>query len=125
MIDFCLNETGTLLRNDIDLVLQQIDMLFDTEPNEVIGEKTYGCDLTKYVWDPLIGANTISSKVKSIIEGQCDLRGYTVDVNTYILDGTRNDIILVQITLSKAGGDGTYKKTYKIGESGDDTSYNI
>jgi hypothetical protein len=41
-MDFHLNNGESFLKRDIDYVLQQIDMLFDTTPREVLGDTEYG-----------------------------------------------------------------------------------
>ena len=51
MIDFNLNKGKAILNNDVDLILQQIDMLFDTTPNEVLGFEDYGTKYDYYLYN--------------------------------------------------------------------------
>ena len=51
MKDFHLNKGVPILDRNIDLLLQQIDMLFDTNPREVLGDLTYGTRYDKYLYN--------------------------------------------------------------------------
>ena len=39
MKDFCVDLKAVTISNEIDLLIQQIDMIFDTNPTEVFGEE--------------------------------------------------------------------------------------
>lgn len=112
MKDFCLNSDNVTLNNERDLILQQIDMLFDTDYNEVLGEYTYGTDFRQFLWDMQKSNDDISSYTRSVISANVDLMGWSLDVETTLLHGTENDIILVSITISKNLSN--YEKTYMI-----------
>ena len=62
MIDFSL--TGEpILNNDIALVLQQIDILFDTIPTEVLGYEDFGTKYHKFLFDLNISNEAIKYTV--------------------------------------------------------------
>ena len=113
MIDFCLNESAVLLEHDVDLVLQQIDMLLDTSPKEVLGEPNYGSDYEKFIWDLTANEGIIESYIEQNIKNNVDLQGFDLDVVVDIYMGQRNDIIMVLIELRKEGT--VYQKIYNIG----------
>ena len=50
MNDFNLNNGRGALNDDIDLILQQIDILFDTNPREVFGNESFGTTYDKYLY---------------------------------------------------------------------------
>ena len=51
MIDFCASEDEVVLDSELDLIIQQIDMLFSTTPMDVIGCPNYGSAYEKFIYD--------------------------------------------------------------------------
>ncbi len=111
MKDFCLDDKNVFVVDERDVLVQQIDMLFDTTPDEVIGEE-YGTQFYDFLWDMTASANDISDYTKSVIYKNVNLMGWKVDVDTQLLQGTQNDIILITVKLSKY--DTSFEKTYKV-----------
>lgn len=109
--DFCLNTENSTIIDERTSILQQIDMVFDTREDEVFGE-TYGSDFEQFLWDMKASTRDISEYTESVIYGYVDLKGWELDVKTQFLEGTKNDIILITIKLSKYGS--IFEKTYKI-----------
>lgn len=112
MIDFCLTTDAPILEHDVDLVLQQIDMLFDTDYHDVLGDDLYGSDYRKFLYNLTISNAAIEDYTLNNINKNVDLMGFTVSAEVNILLGELNDIILVTIELRKEGD--IYEKTYKI-----------
>lgn len=111
MKDFCLNDNKVFVSDEVESLLQQIDVLFDTNPTEVFGEE-YGSRFYDFLWDMNASANDISEYTKTVIYKYVKLNGWTLDVTTDIIQGTLNDIILIHIQLSKY--DETYEKIYRV-----------
>lgn len=112
MVDFNSDTTAPLLEAEGDLVLQQIDMLFDTRKGEVLGSYSYGTDFEKFLWNLQVSNEKISSYVKSVISSSIDTLGFNIDVDTTILYGTSDDIILIRINIRKPGYN--IERIYKI-----------
>lgn len=112
MIDFNSSTSSPVLEFEGDLVLQQIDMLFDTKKGDVLGEYNYGTDFERFLWNLQISNSTISRYVENVVRSSVDLLGFELEVNTTILYGTSDDIILIQVGIRKYG----YKldRTYRI-----------
>lgn len=111
MVDFNLNSGAPVVNNEIDLIIQQIDILFDTNKREVHGNPDYGCTYDEFLFNLTVSNSAIEYAV------ECDLRelqlfDYQPTVEAYILEGTLNDIILLKIGLAK--GNLYYEKTYKF-----------
>lgn len=111
MKDLSISGNDIFISNESDLIIQQIDLLFDTNENEVFGE-TYGCNFYDFLWDLTVSASDITNYTLSMIYANVNLFGWTVDAETNILHGTENDIILVTIKISNSGT--TIEKTYKV-----------
>lgn len=112
MKDLCLTKDSITLTDEADLIIQQIDMLLDTDYGEVLGTYTYGSDLRQYLWDMRASATEISDYVTGVIRANVHLFGWTMTVDTSLLQGTQNDIIIIKITLNK--NNNTIEKTYKV-----------
>lgn len=111
MIDFCNTEDAPILVNDIDIVIQQIDMLFDTADNEVLGDEEYGSEFESLLYDISASDSYIERYVEGVLE-KIDKRGYSISVKASTHEGTLNDIILIRITLKR--GDEAWQKIYNI-----------
>lgn len=111
MVDFSLNNDEVLVNDEVGLILQQIDLLFDTHEDEVYGE-AFGSNFYDLLWDMSISAADVAMYTLNLIKANVKLYGWDVDVDAYFLEGTQNDILLVKITLTN--GMQTIEKTYKV-----------
>ena len=111
MIDFNIDSGAPIKRGDIDLILQQIDILFDTEPGEVFGDDEFGSQYDDYLYQLNMSAENLKANIMSDITS-INLFGFIPDVEVYLLQGTEQDIALIDIELKR--GDEHYNKTYKI-----------
>lgn len=112
MIDFCNTEDAVKLENDLDLVVQQIDMLLGTDVSEVLGDPAYGSEYQNFLWDMNYTNRQIEEYANSHLEGNIDFLGFGHSVKVTLLQGTENDIILLNIKLFKDGWE--YEKIYNI-----------
>ena len=110
-MDFNINEGKAVLKGDIELVLQQIDVLFETSPREVLGNVDYGTEYDRYLYDLKVTNESLQSVVESDIQS-INLMGFTPKVTVYMFQGTERDIALIDIELTKDYN--TYRKIYKI-----------
>lgn len=111
MIDFNINNNSVLVSDDVKLLLQQIDILFDTTPREVFGYEEYGTKYDYYLYDLQLTSDGLKSAVESDINS-LNLLGFTPTVEVILLQGTEQDIAVINITLTR--DDETYFKNYKI-----------
>lgn len=113
MVDFSLYKRSgkSTINTEVDLIIQQVDLLFDTTPTEVLGDEHFGTQYDKYLYDVKLSADNLKNIIYSDIS-QLNLMGWTFDVEVYLLQGTEQDIALIQITFMK--GIESIKKTYKI-----------
>jgi hypothetical protein len=100
-----------ILSNDVELLIQQVDMLFGTDKNSVLGDLEYGTNYDKYLYTTGISNAAMESKILSDLN-TLNLFGFKPSVNVILLEGTARDIALIDITLT--GEYETYNKTYRI-----------
>lgn len=100
-----------ILSNDVELLIQQVDMLFGTDKNSVLGDLDYGTNYDKYLYTTGISNAAMESKIISDLN-TLNLFGFKPSVKVILLEGTARDIALIDITLT--GEYETYNKTYRI-----------
>ena len=103
MIDFCSTLDAVVLDQDVDLIIQQIEMLFDTRCGDVLGAYDFGTRFDTYLFNPNIGNQTVENEVTRYIEH-----------NVEFLAGTQHDIMLLKVTFSKETE--SYSKIYRVSQ---------
>jgi hypothetical protein len=111
MVDFNIDAGSPLKNGDIELLLQQIDILFDTYPKEVLGSEDFGTQYDDYLYRLKLSAANIKQRVISDISS-LELFDFVPDVEVHLLQGTEKDIVLIDINLIR--GEEKYNRTYKI-----------
>lgn len=114
MIDFALSNKfvdDVIIKNDLAYVLQQIDLLFNTDVNDVLGDTLYGSNYDKYLYTLGMSNANLESRILSDIKS-LDLAGFKPSVEVTIMEGTERDIAIIDITLS--GDYEEYNKSYVI-----------
>lgn len=111
MVDFDLNGNNPINNDDISLILQQIDILFDTAPKEVFGAETFGTRYDKYLYELKLSNESIKQNILTDLYS-LELFGFTPTVNVHLLQGTEQDIALIEIELNRE--EESYTKIYKI-----------
>lgn len=111
MQDFSISSDNVVLNRDLDLVLQQIDILFDTTPSEVLGDEDFGSRYDQFLYNLSVTNEGIKNQVISDLAG-IDLRGFVPRVEVYLMQGTEQDIALIKIELTRDSS--SYQRIYKI-----------
>lgn len=111
MIDFNLDAGSPTKNGDVALILQQIDILFDTTQKDVLGYETFGTKYDEYLYKLDISQEGLRQTILSDIESLY-LFDFTPSVEVHLLQGTERDIALVEIILVRDGE--KYEKVYKI-----------
>lgn len=112
MIDFNLTDDDRpTISTDLECLVQQIDIYFDTTPGQLIGDMFYGTEYDRFLHELKFDAPAIQDKMEQDLLS-LDLMGFTPYVKVYLLQGTEQDIALVQVDLVKSGR--SFSKTYKI-----------
>ena len=111
MIDFNIKSGSGVINSDLDIILQQIDLLFDTNRGEVLGDEAFGTQYDKYLYKLNISNEGLRSEVLSDLN-KIELFGFIPNVEVFMLQGTEQDIAIINIQLSRDRE--IYEKTYKI-----------
>ena len=111
MIDFCLNNRNSCINKEMELIIQQIDLLYDTNPNEVLGSEHYGSNYDIYLHNLNISNEGLRQQILSDLSN-IEMFGYNYDVQVYMLRATAEDIAIINIVISNDIN--KFEKTYKI-----------
>lgn len=111
MIDFNLEQGDLTINEDEALILQQLELLLDTYPKEVLGSDKFGTNYSEFLYDISLSNYYIEQTILSDIQ-TLELFDYNVDVKVEILEGTLNDIILARIVFYNNSR--SFEKLFKI-----------
>lgn len=111
MIDFNLKPSTPILNDDVSLILQQIDILFDTKPRELLGFEDYGTKYDTYLYNLQVSNEFLKRTVLSDLDS-LELFGFKPSVEVHLLQGTEQDIALIEINLTR--DEEHYQQIYKI-----------
>ena len=111
MNDFSLNTSYGSLKDEVLLIIQQLDILCDTNQGDVLGDENFGTQYDKYLHNLKISNEGLRHEVISDLS-TLELFGWVPEVEVYLLQGSQQDIALINIKLYKE--DKIYEKTYKI-----------
>lgn len=111
-MDFSRTTNNVILNTEAELIIQQIDILLDTDKGEVLGEPSYGSDYDKFLHELNVGNEYIQDYIYNHITENVDLFGWELTIEVQLMMGTTNDIILVGIDISNEQE--SYTKVYKI-----------
>lgn len=113
MIDFNISNKlsdNIVISNDLVCLLQQVDLLFNTCPGDVLGDD-FGTNYDRYLYTLGMSNEALRTKVMNDLN-QLELFGFTPSVNVTITEGTVRDIAFIDITFS--GEFEEYNKSYVI-----------
>lgn len=111
MIDLNLEPGEATINDDVDCLMQQIDILFDSRYGDLLGDTGYGTNYEYYLYNLKMDQNSMADRMRNDLLS-LDLLGFTPDVNVYLLNGTERDIAVIEVNLYRNGQQ--YNKTYKI-----------
>ena len=77
----------------------------------MLGDENFGTNYDKYLYDTRLSADNLKTIVEQDLR-ELNLMGWKYDVEVYLLQGTQEDIAIINITFTK--GIETVQKTYKI-----------
>ena len=100
MVDFCLyKKNGTPTTNlEVDLLLQQVDILFDTTPTEVLGDDRFGTKYDKYLYNTKLSASNLKQIITQDLS-QLNLMGRDYNVEVYLLETTKSSELYSPVVL--------------------------
>lgn len=112
MIDLAI-DSRIFITNNLDAALQELDILFNTEYTELIGDTTFGTNFEQFLWN----LNPSTDSMKQYIEDKiCEgyyLTMFNHDIDIDIVQGEYRYIYRVRINLYKDGQSGTREYEFR------------
>lgn len=113
MQDLNLQEGNAIIDNNIDLLWQQVQILFDTSMGDLFGDNNYGTDYDSLLYDMKLSAGDLKQKMLNDIN-KLDTFGMSYNVDVYLLRGTQQDIAVIKVDFYDSSANEHYIKIYKI-----------
>lgn len=108
---FVTSSEKTILNTSIECLIQQVDMLFGTDINDVLGDEHYGTNYDRYLYTAGMSNAALESKILADLNN-LNLLGFSPSVKVTLLEGTVRDIALIELTFK--GDYDTFNKIYRI-----------
>lgn len=108
---FVTSSEKTILNTPLECLIQQVDMLFGTDVDDVLGDEQYGTNYDRYLYTTGMSNTALETKILSDLN-RLNLLGFSPSVNVTLLEGTVRDIALIEITFT--GDYETFNKIYRI-----------
>lgn len=89
-------EQGPIAYMDDECIMQQIDILFDTTPGDLMGAIEYGTDYEKLLYELQLSADQLNEILEYDLE-QIDMLDHSYSVDCRLMQGTERDIALMSI----------------------------
>lgn len=100
-----------IISNDLLCLLQQVDILFNTDVCDVLGDENFGTSYDKYLYTLGMSNSALEAKILDDLY-KLELFNFVPSVSVTIVEGSHRDIAFVDITFSGEYED--YNKTYII-----------
>ena len=99
MYDLSLGDS-LFIDNKLDAVLQELDILFDTENTELIGYPYFGTNFEQFLWQMTPSVESLKAYInEKIRDNTLFLSQMNVEVEVVILEGELRNIYNVLITM--------------------------
>ena len=82
----------------LDTFLQELDILFSTEPFTVMGKRSFGLSLEHMLWSTSFNADYMKSKISEQIKDACSTgHDFNWQIEIQLYKGTSRDIGVITI----------------------------
>lgn len=115
MIDLAL-DNKVILSNTMDAAVQELDILFNTTPTELLGDTSYGTNWYQFLWILNPSLEDIKNYVVEKISGTffVSKMEHTVSVSQDDSTSYPQDAYIVAVTLKDNATNTTRRKTYTL-----------
>lgn len=82
-------DNGIFVTDTLTAAMQELDLLFNTEPTEVLGDSSFGTFFEQFLWDIQPRETDLADYIKKAIQTNTYwVQQYDWDVNVTVNDGT-------------------------------------
>ena len=95
------NSDEIIVSDDISVITQKIELCLFTNQGECAGDINFGCNLVQLLWQTSVSTDYIKSTILNQFATYIpELINYNYTVNVTISEGSLQDILIVDITIS-------------------------
>jgi hypothetical protein len=112
MIDLAL-DSRIVLNTVLDCAIQEIDLLFNTENTELIGNPQYGTNFEQFLWQMTPSPNELKKYIsEKIINYTYFARQLNISINVDLVNGEYRTIYVVSIDIDN--GEEHQRRVYQF-----------
>jgi len=93
----------TVVENELDLFIQEIDVLFSTSKFDVLGDPGFGTNIEDILWKTNISASKIEQELSDAVRNSCFMNEFfewKIKVN--IIRGQLRDIAVIDVKITRS-----------------------
>ena len=109
MLDLSL-DNKIFVRNELDAGVQELDILLNTTPTELIGYPTFGTDFEQFLWQMTQSPNAVKKYIDEKIMDTLFLRDLKVSTTVDVQKGEYRMIYDVQFFIADKNGNSAQRK---------------
>lgn len=98
MIDLAL-DGRVFINNELDEAVQELDLLFNTQLTELIGNPKFGCDFEQFSWQVTPSVESLKKYIQSKLTNTLFLSKFNTSINVDVIKGEYRFIYQVQIKI--------------------------
>lgn len=112
MIDLAL-DNRILITSKLDAAIQELDLLFNTECTELIGDTDFGVSMHQFLWTLTPTTNSLKSYISDKLSKMFYLKYFNYDFDVEFLQGEYSSIYKISIVIY-IDNDKVVKKEYEF-----------
>lgn len=106
--------SDVIIDNSLDMALQELDLMFNTERCEVLGDLTFGTTFERLLWTMRPDPDYIKIYIKQAMADAEYFNKFVSDINVTYTQGEIRPIYYVQIGLSYQGSKNKKYRQYEF-----------
>lgn len=100
MYDISLNNNNLFITDRIEAAIQELDLMFNTEPTELIGDVNYGTNWYNYLWSLTPMINDLKNYIINRISQTYFASQFNPIVDVEFAQGIHTSIYVIKISLT-------------------------
>lgn len=112
-LDIALNE-DIIITSKLAQALQELDILFNTERTELLGDTNFGSFFEGYLWEMNRPNDDVKTYIRNVMQQSYIFNEMLDDINVQMIDGEYRPIYIIQITLKDNEANQSQKRYYQF-----------
>lgn len=113
MLDLAI-DSRVFLYDELDCAVQELDMIFNTENTELIGDVDYGTNFEQFLFQLTPSITQLRKYIYEKMSESYFLKRYDVDIDIEILEGNLRKIYDVVITIKDPESEKKINRIYQF-----------